>query len=659
MQIKNKMSFLVSIFTDGIGLVISGIGSGIGFVGSGVLATFTFGVNVLKPLTKNIGKQRFALAPSPPEDTSLTSDITLIVLEAIYTLKDTLGFAITVFITMAPVIVMMIPSMTTWTIASYLLQYFGVIILIAINALSVGLVVAATLWATVLNLVFDLMNAFAPIWNLVWDFIIQIAIILFNAICPGPFVPSEILNACPIINIWISFVILYYTLIFTILRIFWQLLLSAYLFIGGLICPNGICTGSICAVAKIDPCTFDIYVFVTWLAGAMNWIFTVFVQWVRLTLAFISDVLNVVVYQVLGIVTTFGISLPLALNNNTNLLASTIVQSNDTIIQEGLDGYKNVLLFLESAIYELLGIGVRFLLGGIIMIDALQCNIFRHFRNCAASKSCYALAYVGLQYIEIAGISLPFDFSIICAALGLYNEQCRCDIMIYTQPQEAFFSLDVVPLIYILIPFFATSRISCIEVQTGATRTQCVLQPTMFTAVFNPPVNTSNGKPAAYILRPYVPDQLFYTLVQGFQGNPCNCPYGSWQYAQAMCGTENQNGYQIVSPLNARIGGAGYICVGDFDTPNTRFNVPNQGVGGISSDCIDNAPSILDQTYSQSPVNYLAVLGEGIWVPCVPGQNPCSKTESILPFIFPQIKSSCIPQSFSIIALSIFIFLMN
>jgi hypothetical protein len=229
------------------------------------------------------------------------------------------------------------------------------------------------------------------------------------------------------------------------LGLFFELVQTIYLFIGSLICPNGVCAGTICALSGTNPCSFDIYVFSAWLGQILTYLTQVFVQIVRLTLAFLSNLLNMIIFNVVGFAGSFGFTLPF-LNGNTATLESVIPASADPQTLADLNNYKTLLLYLKDRAFELIGIYVRFFTGGFIMGDTIICNTIFDFINCIASKTCYALAYAGLYIFDFIGIKIPLDFRIICRFVGLFLEKCSCDV-------------DV------LIPYFVNSRTGCVQVQ--------------------------------------------------------------------------------------------------------------------------------------------------------------------------------------------------
>lgn len=608
-----------------IGPLLSGVGTGLNsvfrifvslgtIVGTGFLAMFSVGLYALEPLTRNLGKEKFNLTPKPPQSTSIVEDILNILLEFIYAIKDVFLNIITTLTTIFPFLIILIPILGVILLGTYLLQFNGVLVITVLNTIYSYLLLLATTFSLAANFVLGFFDVFAPLYNQIVRFLIEVIVLVFNSICPGPFDINNIQNACPLITTYLNFLIIYWTLLLNVLSLFFQLAQTIYLFIGTIICTNGVCSGSLCP-SNSNPCNYDVTIFVRWLTQITDYILKVVFQIARLTLSWTSDILNMIIYNVVQFGLSFGTALTF-LNGNTATLETVVPVSTDPIMLVALNNYKTLLLYTKDRIFELIGIYVRFFTAGFIMGDTIICNTIFDFVNCIASKTCYALAYAGLYTFQFIGISIPLDFRVICRFLGLFLEKCSCDVDIFVDKPTVLFGLDLYSFTYILIPFFVNSRIACVQVQKGETRSLCVNQPTTFTSIFSPPVNVSAGVPYSTILRPYVNNTVATY-------NSCNCKPGAFDIGFNTC----SDPYPVVTKC---------ICNGNFDDPPERFHIQIQGIGGLDAFCpLDGFIS----TYSTTPIDFYSVKGEGLWVPCVPGQNPCKKTKSILPYIFKNIGS--------------------
>jgi hypothetical protein len=605
-----------------IGPLLSGVGTGLSSIfriftsvftifGTSFLAIFSVGLYILEPLTRDLGKEKFNLTPKPPQSTSIVEDILFMLLELIYAIKDVFMNIITTLTTMFPFLIILLPILIVILIGTYILQFNGVLVITVLNTIYSYLLLLATTFSLAANVILGFFDVFAPLYNQIVRFLIQIIILIFNSICPGPFDINNIQNACPLITTYLNFLLIYWTLLLNILSLFFQLAQTIYLFIGNIICPNGVCSGAICSLSNSNPCNFNITVFMTWLTQIIDYVLKVLFQIARLTLSWVSDILNMIIFNVVQFGLSFG-TIFTFLGGNTATLENVTPVSTDPQMLTALNNYKTLLLYTKDRIFELIGIYVRFFTAGFIMGDTIICNTIFDFLNCIASKMCYALAYAGLYIFEfIPLIKIPLDFRIICRFLGLFLEKCSCDVDIFVDKPTVLFGLDLYSFTYILIPFFVNSRIGCVQVQKGETRALCVNQPTTFTSIFSPAVNISAGVPYTTTLRPYV-NSTITSL------NSCNCKPGFYDTSTNTC----LDPYPVVVKC---------ICNGHFDYPLERFHIQIEGIGGLDVLCPQTA---LTSTYSVTPVDYFNVKGEGLWVPCVPGQNPCKKTKSILPYIF-------------------------
>jgi hypothetical protein len=209
------------------------------------------------------------------------SDVMLIIIELVYAIKDVFLNVATTLFTMLPFLAMLIPFLIGVGLASWGLQFYGPAVLVLLNNIYQYLLTMASIITLAGNLIMGFMEVFAPLYNVIMRFIIQIIVLIFNSICPGPFNTSDILNACPLITTWLNYLLIYWSLLGSIIGLYLTFLQTVYQFIGSIICPNGICTGSICALANTNPCNFDITVLTSWLFDVFNYISNVLFQVLR------------------------------------------------------------------------------------------------------------------------------------------------------------------------------------------------------------------------------------------------------------------------------------------------------------------------------------------------------------------------------------------
>ncbi len=367
-------------------------------------------------------------------------------------------------------------------------------------------------------------------------FIGSFLVIIWNAIgCTSP-LTGDITVDCPLVGNILTFIISNLYLIPAFFGFLGQLISNVYYLIGMIVCPNGVCSGDLCS--NTATCPYTPFTLLGVILSAASWFFSVFWWILALVFGFLVDMAAFGAY-------IFGYALTGNFGQLENAINQRIVPQITITTQNPkpeLFVLQNTLNAIETFIIDTTLQIVLALRWGIILLDTLLCNIFRDFKNCAASKVCYFFQTAKVCVPGSTVLCIPLNFiGDICHNWFLFSRGvCQCD-------QTVFATND-----------FASTALKSLSDQTP------------------------------YNCAPVTPNQdLINQFKQHIDGNICKRI------------TYDSNGLTVISstPLNTWC-----MCSGT----NTLSN-----------------PSSL-------PVLYYPT---GIWVPCVPGQAPCSCKYSLIPAI--------------------------
>ena len=574
------ISALISIATSALKVVFEVAKNGI--LGLVTIVFFTFN-NVfsfanynLQTLGETVGREKFAYKPHPQECTSILSSIIAMITGLIQEIRTEIKSLID---SLVPIILLcpylIIISIFFW-IFSFGFQYYGFILLIAIDLGYKILKVVMALYSIPLNFLMTYFALGAVFWNFYMVALGKVWTLISHSICPGSFADG-LSAACPIIDAWFTFLINYWMFLVNLVGVFWDFLVLIYTAIGNLLCPDGNCLGNLCKLAGHDPCAFDATVLVSYIMAFVNEWFDFYLAFLQLAAAFAGDLFSTIAFGVFAVTSLGGGTLAALNGKATTLLLHTNITADSPVKQIELEAIKTLFLSLEVLIFQLIKILVNQTLTFIILIDMVICSATKDIYQCLIAKVCFTI---------LPGVG---QLDSVCVAFGFRVAACPCDIAIYRDPGLPSLPATLFtpatpplpPLVYFLIPTAASSRTACITVKSGAPRASCAVRSN---------VTDYNGGFTANIV-PIIP-------------------------TNSAC----QGSYPIVSNC---------MCVGDFK--NIIIDSPVCYSNEYNVDVIYPAPGYIDYIIPSTIFTPKRPSGDGIWVPCVPGQNPCDLKYSLIP----------------------------
>lgn len=319
----------------------------------------------------------------------------------------------------------------------WLLQYIYPYIFAILNFLNIFLNFAAQLLAIGLNLGMEFLTLFAPTWN---DFVKIVTTILgqiLGLICNGTttYVPSSnFAQSCPILNDFFVWLLSVFDEVIAFFASLANLSNDTYSSLAGAACYGGTCQTGIQQVLMLDPSyNFSPAQAVDFFNSILQFIITYVFPIVQSVMYFVLDVIIFFFKTLIG---TIG-----AITTDSNLGAFIVNQVTNpglSLVSTLPAGFvRTVLLGIENFFLVVLGAVITTIQTIAILFDSLVCNIFMGFRTCFLSKLCYSIFKPFPVDIIIFVVVIPFD-QIICAnGLGLYPNQCQCDICPFSSPLNA------------------------------------------------------------------------------------------------------------------------------------------------------------------------------------------------------------------------------